>query len=365
MKLIFDAHLDIAWNALSFDRDQTLTIQQLRDREARMKVRGRGRNTVSLPELRRAGVGVCLGTILARCREMPPLEAEPRRIDLDVANQSIAYATAQGQIAYYRLLEQQGEIVIIETKDALRNHWKRWADAGDVAVRAQLPVGVIFSMEGADPIVDAEQAEQWFKQGLRTVCLAHYGQSVYAMGTGGDGPLTDQGRPLLEQMQRLGIVLDLVHTADTAFAEACDFYEGPIFVSHCNCRALREGDRQLSDDQIEMVAKRSGVVGVVLDAWMLDAGFKQHESADSSVTLDRLADHIDHICQIAGSSAHAGIGSDLDGGFGAEQTPADLETINDLNRIADILLGRGFSDKDVEGVMYGNFLKFFTDSLPD
>src|SRR5690606_4849516 len=145
---------------------------------------------------------------LARCREMPPREQEPRRIDLDVANQSIAYAVGQGQIAYYRLLEQQGEITVIESKRDLLNHWQRWADAKDAATRMRLPVGVIFSMEGADPIVEPAQAQQWFNQGLRTVCLAHYGQSAYAMGTGGDGSLTEHGRPLLKQMQQLGIVLD-------------------------------------------------------------------------------------------------------------------------------------------------------------
>jgi membrane dipeptidase len=70
-------------------------------------------------------------------------------------------------------------------------------------------------------------------------------------------------------------------------------------------------------------------------------------------------DHIDHVCQIAGSARHAAIGTDLDGGYGTEQSPNDLDTIADLQKIPGILRGRGYAESDVEGIMHGNWLRFF------
>ncbi len=363
MRPLIDAHLDIAWNAVSFDRDQLLPVDELRCRESGMTGKSRGNCTVSLPEMQRGGVRICLATLL--CRALPgnlsgPVEnsgaVDERghgeiilREDLDYANRTIACAAAQAQLAYYRLLEQQGRMRMIRSSTDLDAHWQT-ADA---------PLGIILSMEGCDPIIEPSQAAWWYAQGLRTACLAHYGPSAYAMGTGGNGTLTVAGRELLKEFDRLGLILDLVHTADTAFEQALDVYSGPVFISHGNCRALVPHDRQISDNQIRTVAARRGVIGTVLDEWMLIADYRRGAENRTRATLDTIVDHIDHICSITGSAAHAAIGSDLDGGFGTEQTPEGLETIADLQRIAETLAVRGYSDAEIDAVFHGNWLQFF------
>ena len=363
MRPIIDAHLDIAWNALSFDRDQLLDLSEMRAREAGMTGSARGNCTVSLPEMRRGNIRVCLATILCRSLpdRLPDLEFGIGEVggrghgevilreDLDFANQTIACATGRGQLAYYQLLEEQGHVRFIRSRGDLD---AVWADP-------ESPLGIILSMEGCDPIVAPAQAAWWYGQGLRTACLAHYGPSAYAMGTGGDGPLTDTGRQLLKEFDRLGLVLDLVHTADTALEQAMDTYGGPVFVSHGNCRALVDHDRQISDRQIRAIAARDGVIGVVMDEWMLVPGYQRGKSGRKRATLETVADHVDHICQTVGSARYVAIGSDLDGGFGTEQTPVDVRTIADLQRLDDILSRRGYASPEIDGIFSGNWLEFF------
>ncbi len=372
-RLLFDAHLDLAWNAVSFDRDQLLSVRDLRAAEAGMTGKGRGRCTVSLPEMRRGGVGVCLATLLARTLPKEPglmkkelgVVGERRRgavivrEDLDYANQTITCAAAQAQLAYYKLLEQRGHLLQIRDAATLDALWRRWQDERET----QPPIGYILSMEGADPIVDPAQAEWWWEQGLRTACLAHYGPSAYAMGTGGNGPLTPKGRDLLKEFDRLGMILDLVHTADDAFEQALSLFSGPVFVSHGNCRSLVPHDRQLSDEQIRWIVERQGVIGVVCDAWMIVPDYEKG-GQNSEVPLAALADHVDHICQLAGNTRHVGIGSDLDGGFGTEQTPREIDTIADLQKLAPLLAGRGYRSNDIDAIFHNNWLGFFREALP-
>jgi membrane dipeptidase len=367
MRPILDAHLDIAWNALSFDRDQLLELGEMRRREAGMSGSARGNCTVSLPELRRADVRVCLATVLCRAlpKEVPEMDFRIGEVggrghgpvilreDLDFANQTIACATGQGQLAYYQLLEQQGHIRFIRCREDLDS---LWADPA-------APLGVILSMEGCDPMLEPAQAAWWYGQGLRTACLAHYGPSAYAMGTGGDGPLTSEGRELLREFERLGLVLDLVHTADTALEQALEIYGGPVFISHGNCRSLVAHDRQISDEQIRRVAARDGVIGVVLDEWMLVPGYVRGKSDRPRATLENVADHIDHICTTLGDADHVGIGSDLDGGFGTEQTPVDVNSVADLQRLGAVLSRRGYTTENIDRVFSGNWLRFFRASL--
>ena len=374
MRLIIDAHLDIAWNAVSFDRDQLLEVEQLRANEEGMTGKSRGHCTTSLPEMRRGGVGICLATILARALPQSLPELDPNlgpigerghgevivREDLDFANQTICSAAGQAQLAYYQLLEQQGHMRMIRDARALDDYRSQWESDPETA-----PIGHILSMEGTDPIVEPSQAEWWFERGLRTACLAHYGPSAYAMGTGGDGPLTARGRELVKEFDRLGLILDLVHTADTALAQALEIYSKPVFISHGNCRAITPHDRQITDDQIRWVIERGGVIGVVLDSWMIAPGWDRGAKDNQRATFDDLAKHVDHICELAGNTNHVGIGSDLDGGFGTEQSPAEINTIADLQKIGPVLADRGYSDGDIGKIYHGNWLRFFGENLPN
>ena len=358
---IFDAHLDLAWNALSFNRDLTLPVETLRRQEAHMNDEpSRGSCTTSLPEFRRAGVAVCLATLLARSGPDQEPQSKYNRTDLDYASPSIAYSIVWGQLAYYRLLERQGHVRIIRTAADLDLHWQSWQkDKGE-----QTPLGIIISLEGCDPILSPEQLDLWWKAGLRVAGLVHYGRGRYGYGTGVEGPLDEPGDELLRAFSSRGIVLDVTHLSDRSFGDALDLFDGYILASHHNCRALVPGQRQLSDSQIKRLIRFDAVIGMAFDAWMLYPGWKRGETTPDVVSLEAVVDHIDHICQLAGNVNHVGIGSDLDGGFGSNQTPHDLDTITDLQKLPELMSARGYQDEAIEAVFHGNWLHFFRKTLP-
>ncbi|MDB6059409.1 MAG: Membrane dipeptidase, partial [Verrucomicrobiales bacterium] len=179
-----------------------------------------------------------------------------------------------------------------------------------------------------------------------------------------DGPLSEAGVRLLKEFQRIGMVLDVTHLSDESFAHALDVYDGPMMASHHNCRALVPGERQLNDEQIKKLLSRDAIIGTAFDAWMLYPGWKRGETDPRLVKIQDAANHIDHICQLAGNTRHCAIGSDLDGGFGTEQAPGDLNTITDLHKLENTLAGRGYSATDIDAIFFGNWLRFFTSTLP-
>ncbi len=352
--LIVDAHLDLALNALVWNRDLRRTAHETREIEAGMTDKGRAAGTVSLPDLRRGGIGLCLATVLARVNPEGPSP-------LDYRTHESAHAHAQGELAYYRELERQGELRMIRTREDLASHMSSTTE-GSLAGGG--PIGFVLLMEGADPIVEPDQAERWWQDGLRAVGLAHYGPSAYAFGTDSAGPLTDKGRALVTEMDRLGMILDASHLTDESFHDALDRFHGPVLASHSNARTLVPGDRQLSDDMIRRLIERDAVIGVVCDAWMLKPGWVRGETTPAGLKMDAIVDHIDYYCQLAGSAAHVAIGSDLDGGYGTEQTPEDLDTIADLQRIATMLADRGYGSEDIAAIMNGNWVRFLGQNLP-
>ena len=226
------------------------------------------------------------------------------------------------------------------------------------------PLGYILSMEGADPIVSPGQVQEWWDQGLRAVGPAHYGRSNYGYGTGVVGPLSPAGRELLKEFDRVGMILDVTHLCDQSMEQALDLFGGRVLASHHNCRALVPGDRQLTDDQIKTLIQRNAVIGAALDAWMLYPGWIRMQTKPEVVGLTAVVDHIDHICQLAGSVKHSAIGSDLDGGFGTEQAPRDLNKITDLQKLAAILSSRNYSDADIDLIFHGNWLRSSREALP-
>ena len=367
MKL-FDAHLDMALNALDHERDQTHGVHLLRQREADGVPDDRGIATVSLEELKAGGCGVVLSTVIARAKPWVTADRQGQRGDIDWPAQSMAYAVAMGQLAYYQLLQTQGQLRLITTARQLAEHVAEYSASPDTT-----PVGMIVTMEGADPIVEPEQVRHWHDAGVRTLMLAHFGKSNYAYGTPTsdpdnkhdvDGPLTDFGQALLPIMHELGMPLDLTHTADLTFAEAADLFEGRIYSSHTGCRALAEMPRNHTDEQLKQIIDRDGVIGLPMFNHFLDAAY-QEDSPKDMVTYEKVADHIDHICQLAGHAKAVGIGSDADGGFGKEHMPAELNTHRDITLLAQTLSGRGYNDTDIAGVMQGNWLRFFSETLPD
>ncbi len=366
MTLIFDGHLDLAMNALGYERDQRATVAQLRQRVARWTASEPGLCTTSIEQMRRSGVPVCLSTVIARARQTSATQPGVR-FNLDMPTQDMAYAVAQGQLAYYRALERQGFVRVLTSSTQLAQHWEQWLLPAGATLP---PAGVIVTMEGADPIVEPRELHEWWLQGLRTLMLAHIGPAVYAGGTPtktfpADGSISLPGRELLKEMTALKMALDLTHLSERSFFEALDLFDGPVYASHSNCRALANTPRQLSDRQIRLILEREGVIGIALHIGMLRLGATGEKSPRGEVGLEAAAQHIDHICQLAGDAAHAALGTDLDGGFGVEDCPHDLDTVADLQRLGDALKSRGYGDRDVAAILHGNWLKFWMKCLPE
>lgn len=356
---IVDAHLDLAMNALVLNRDLKLSAHETRKLEAGMTDKGRAAGVAGIPDLRDGNIGLCFATVLGRVNPKGPAR-------IDFRTHDIAYAHCQGELAFYRELQRQGIFRVIRTRGDLDEHVSQWLGdgRGDDAMPDDVPIGMVMLMEGADPIVEPAQAEQWWEDGLRMIGLAHYGPSAYAFGTDSAGPLTKKGQELCAEMDRLGMILDVSHLTDESFHDALDRFAGPVLASHSNSRALVSGDRQIDDGMTQRLIERGAVIGIASDAWMLEEGWIRGETLPEWVTLQNVADHIDHVCQLAGNARHVGIGSDLDGGYGTEQTPNDLDTIADLQKLTGILADRGYSDDDIALITHGNWIRFLREHLP-
>ena len=353
--LIVDAHLDLAWNALQWNRNIQHSVYTIRTGESNLSGAGRGQGTVALPEMRQGRIALCFATLLAR--------STGRAIqNIDYSSPYQAYAVAQGQLAYYRALSEAGKVRLIANKKELDEHIDAWLDWELDTAQAQPIPGLVISMESADPILLPEQLPSWREAGIRIVGPAHYGPGRYAGGTSTELGLAFEGKQLLREMERLGILLDLTHLSDEAFWEAMDCFGGLVLASHNNCRALVPHQRQLDNKQIRAIIERAGVIGVAFDNWMIRPAWTRGARENERVTLAHVADHIDHICQLAGNSLHAAIGSDLDGGFGREQSPSDLDTIADLQHLTEVLSKRGYRDQDIAAIMHGNWLTVLRES---
>jgi len=357
-------------NALEWNRDLTWPLEKIRRWELSMKDKvDRGNGTVCLPEMRKGRIGICVATQIAR--HSPYFHKLP-----GWSSQAQAWAQTQGQLAWYRAMEEAGEMTSIRTRTELDRHVDLWLNTPiqDEALYLRdsrtkppkTPVGFLLSLEGADSLVTLSHLEKSYDSGLRAIGPAHYGPGVYAHGTDAAGPLPIKGRDLLREMDRLGMILDVTHLCDEAFWEALEIFQGPVWASHQNCRPLAPWNRQFADDQVRAVIERGGVLGMAFDAIMMVPGWKHLRSKpqDYQLKLVRICEHIDHICQLAGNAKHVGIGTDLDGGYGTEQTPLDLDSIADLQSIPQLLRDRGYTEEDIEGIMWRNYIDFLRRVLP-
>src|SRR5262249_26885753 len=145
--------------------------------------------------------------------------------------------TADGlaQLAYYHdLASQDIGVRLITSRGRLQTLRRVWNAASEPAKR---PVGLVLLLEGADPLCRPTDLARWQRRGLRIVGPA-WRATRYAGGTGARGPLTDLGRALLTEMERLGVILDISHLAEESFWQALERFGGPVIASHSNCRAL-------------------------------------------------------------------------------------------------------------------------------
>lgn len=348
---IIDAHLDLAMNAMEWNRDLRLPVSAINEREKGLTDKpDRANATVSLPELRKGNIGLVVATQIARFVDNNnPLPGwhSPEQ----------AWAQTQAQFAWYKAMEADGEMRQIASQKELNIHLDQWNDGTSNEYK---PVGYILSLEGADSLVTIQHLEIAYQYGLRALGPAHYGPGRYANGTNSHGKMGERGLELLKAMERLGMILDATHLCDDAFWQAMDLFHGAVWASHNNCRSLVNHNRQFSDEQLNALIERGAVIGAAMDAWMLVPNWKRGESTPAVMKCDlgKVIDHIDHICQLAGNSLHVGIGSDLDGAFGKEQCPSDLNTISDIQKMAQMLKHRGYDDTDINNIMHENWLRF-------
>ncbi len=358
---IFDAHLDLAMNAIEWNRNLTLELDTIRDSERHLRDKlDRGRGTVSLPEMRRGKVLACVATLIARVEHDAYSPVQGWR------SAEQAWAMTQAQLAWYRCMEEAGQMRLIADANILKQHVDLINATNEDQPQDVLPIGFVLSLEGADSLVNLDYLQRMHKAGLRVVGPAHYGPGRYAFGTNSDGSLGDHGRELLREMDKLGMILDVTHLCDTCFWEALNTFSGPIWASHQNCRALVDHNRQFSDEQLIALIERGAVIGSALDAWMLAPGWVRGTSTPEQlgVSLENVADHVDHICQLAGNDKHCGLGTDLDGAYGNEQTPSDVKSIADVGGLFKILSRRGYNSSAIERIASGNFVDFLQRSLP-
>ena len=351
--LIVDGHLDLALNALQNNRDLLLDAYTTRCLESSTPGKGMAKGTVAFPEMRRGKIALCFTTLCARCTGRP----SPH---IDYGSPMQAYGIAQGQLAYYRALERAGQMRIVTDCEQLEAHideWTQWDALPDPDPDTAPPLGLVVTMESADPVLTPDQLEEWWSQGLRLIGPAHFGPGRYAGGNGCNLRLSEQGVELLAEMERLGFVLDTTHLSDESFWHALESFSGRVIASHTNSRQLVPHQREFDDAQLRAIIERDGVIGVTLGNWQLLHGWiVGAKNEHLHVTLDRAVDHIDHICQLAGDSRHVAIGSDLDGGVGTDEFPSDLDTIADLQRFTERLSDRGYSTDAIAGILHGNWI---------
>ncbi|NJL92642.1 MAG: peptidase M19 [Anaerolineae bacterium] len=354
--ILVDAHLDIAYNRLAHGRDFRLAALVKRRQEAIRPNQRAGIPTVGLPDLLLARVGVVFGTLFTA----PPLGrfANPN-ISYETPQQ--AYRQALRQMDYYqRLADEDPRVCLVRTRAELAAVLASWEPGRELH---EHQLGIVLLMEGADPVLEPRQLEEWVERGVRIVGPA-WRATRYAAGTGAPGTFTKLGEALLEVMAHFGIILDCSHLAERAFFQAVDRYPGAIIASHSNPARFAEGDRHLTDAMLQALFERDGVVGLVLYNEFMLNGWKRWRDRKQDVPLGVAVDMIDHVCQLAGDALHVGIGTDWDGGFGWEATPDPLDTHLDLWALEERLLARNFSPQDVRNILHGNFLRKLSEGLP-
>jgi membrane dipeptidase len=359
--IIIDAHQDLAWNILTFGRDYTKAAAEIRSLERGTQAPLFNDDTLlGWPDYQQGQVAVIFATLFAAPRRSKLGEWDIQHYGS--ANE--AHTVYQAQLdAYYRLTDDSPEkFRLIKDKADLQETLSHWQGTNENSH----PVGLVVLMEGAEGVRHPAELEEWWQRGVRIIGPAWTG-TRFCGGTREPGPLTREGFALLEGMSSFGFFLDLSHMDEEAVFQALDIYPGRIIASHANAKALLRGtesNRNLSNRVIQGILERDGVIGVVPFNRFLIEGWKPSDGREV-VSLKHLATHIDHICQIAGDARHVGIGSDFDGGFGVQQTPFEIDTIADLQKLIPLLAEKGYTEADIEAVLSRNWLTLLQNSLPE
>ena len=349
---IVDAQQNIAFNAQQLGRDHTAWAWQQRRSESAPPA------TVSLRDNLLGRIGIAFGSIIVVSETSPFLKPWQQ---YSYRTASDARQLALWQLDYYRrLADDNDDILLIMTRDDLDVVLKSWEAEDKIAGRIQ---GIVAQLKGAEPISEPKQLEEWLEFGIRIVAPA-WQHNRYCAAAAGDGGLTLLGYDLLEVMSGHQVLLDIAGMSDGAVTAAIERYEGPIIASHASPFYFHEGPRSLSDESIHRLAERDGVIGIMVYNRYLRKDW--HPSDPKRlVSLSNWVDAVDYVCQLTGSVEHAGLGSDIDGGYAYRELPDEIDTSSDLWLLRDALRARGFADDEVAAILGGNMLRKLKEALPD
>jgi membrane dipeptidase len=234
-------------------------------------------------------------------------------------------------------------------------------------------IAALMGIEGGHAIEDSLSAlRQFYALGIRYMTLTHTNTNNWADSAGGisvqaekrHGGLSDFGKEVVTEMNRLGMMVDISHVGDETFWDVIETTKSPVIASHSSCRALTNVPRNLTDDMLKAVAKNNGVVMVnfyngFINTDYAKPGNPSPTKAAETATLDMLMAHFEHVIKVAGIN-HVGIGSDFDGVDGL--LPPGMEDISKLPTITYELLKRGYSDADVKKVLGENLLRVLAEN---
>lgn len=341
----FDAHLDLACIALE-GRDMLASDLSL----------CAGANppaAITIPSLMEGRVRSMLATIF-----IEP-DGSPEAIAYKSGDADSAHAAGLRQIGLYKDWERRGLISIIRPASNNPSVQPPRTKPPEDAIQTRILI------EGADCIQSPAEAWWWRDQGVTAVSLAWAKQTRYAGGNGCETGLTELGRTLVGELDRLGIVHDTTHLSDASLAELFELTSKPVIASHSNCRSLLDDgslplgmrQRHLTDDSIREIARRGGMIGTVLySPFIIKGGLR-----DRRATLTEWAAHVDHQCDLMQSRRQIGLGSDADGGFSAACLPAGIDRPSDYPKLLETLSQRGWTDAEIEGFAWSNWSRFWSE----
>ena len=218
-------------------------------------------------------------------------------------------------------------------------------------------IAAVITVEGGEPLEGKiESLRTIYRLGARSLTLTHFPRNELGDGSGADSGshLTEFGREVVEEMKRLGMIVDISHLNETGFWDVIDQTKAPLLATHSNCKALCSHHRNLTDDQIKALAENGGVMNLSFCGGFIKDGVGFDSEAVKKVKIEDWLDHLDHAVELVGTS-HVGIGSDLDGGCGFP----DLSDVTRFPSLTEGMVSRGYSDSDIEKILGGNDLRVF------
>ncbi|MHC1782961.1 MAG: dipeptidase [Anaerolineaceae bacterium] len=365
MTFIIDSHQDLGINMLTYGRDYTRSAAETRQLEVDTPIPQRnGQTLLGWPDYQAGQVAIVFSTIF-----IAPKRYQNGDWDNYVFSNNQEYgAIVHRQLdAYARLVDNNPDkFRFIKTSTDLESVMLPWFSSPASLPDNPHPVGLVLLVEGAEGLRDMDELEEWSQAGVRIIGPVWAGTRFCGGTLNPQGTFTKEGFTLLESMAGLDLTLDISHMNETSALTALDVYSGKVIASHANVRRLlneQDNERHFTDLTIRRLVERGGVMGVVPFARFLDPDWRSSPDR-KPLPLTLLVNHIDAICQIAGSADHAAIGTDFDGGFGWPDVPDEIDTIADMQKITGILETRGYSAEDISKIMGGNWLRFLQSSLP-